>query len=179
MAVASKCFVRKNERKCYTRKNKESYQVWIKLFQGKCMIKYEFKTHFCMKNFGTCLHEFILKPVKNAYRYYIVFIPLLQFLDWFLQQNEFSTHIEVMETAEFKKCLRKFYISAHYVNEFVRNVTLACVIIEKIEYLFFILLFRILPCVYILKQLVSSVSVIIGEYLPCRSRTRGSVNIHR
>jgi hypothetical protein len=30
----------------------------------------------------------------------------------------------------------------------------------------------------ILKQLVTSVSVIICEYLPCRSMTHGSVNIH-
>ena len=42
---------------------KESYQVWIKLFQGECMIKYEFKTHFCMKNSDVpglrCLRGFI------------------------------------------------------------------------------------------------------------------------
>ena len=72
------------------------------------MIKYEFKTHFARK-IWTCLDnavfvEFILERLfKNAYRYYIVFIPLLQSLDWFLQQNEFSTHMEDMETAEFNK----------------------------------------------------------------------------
>ena len=34
------------------------------------------------------------------------------FVDWFSQQDEFTTDIEEMSTEELNKCLRKFYMSA-------------------------------------------------------------------
>ena len=34
------------------------------------------------------------------------------FVDWFSQQEEFTTDIEEMNKEELNKCLRKFYMSA-------------------------------------------------------------------
>ena len=34
------------------------------------------------------------------------------FVDWFFQQDEFTTDIEEMNKEELNKCLRKFYMSA-------------------------------------------------------------------
>ena len=34
------------------------------------------------------------------------------FVDWFSQQEEFTTDIEEMNKEELNKCLRKFYTSA-------------------------------------------------------------------
>lgn len=99
-------------------KKKESYQVRIKLFQGESWLDTNSKQIFARKT-CTCLDNAVFTSYfQKAFQkclpiLYIVFIPLLQSLDWFLQQNEFSTHMEDMETAEFNECLRKFGISAH------------------------------------------------------------------
>ena len=36
----------------------------------------------------------------------------ISLLNWFSQQNQFTTNIEGMEKKELNKCLRKFYVSA-------------------------------------------------------------------
>ena len=53
---------------------------------------------------------------------------LFLFLEWFLQQTEFSTQLEEMEKGELAKCLEKFYLSARQKDgSYYKSTTLRCI----------------------------------------------------
>ena len=50
------------------------------------------------------------------------------FLEWFLQQTEFSTQLEEMEKGELAKCLERFYLSARQKDgSYFKSTTLRCI----------------------------------------------------
>ena len=75
------------------------------------MIKYEFKTHFCTKNLDVPAQRCRFRRVDLFWvKAFQKCLPVLHsfhtsppLFNCFLQQNEFSTHMEDMQTAEFNE----------------------------------------------------------------------------
>ena len=87
--------------------------------------------------------------------------------EWFQQQQEFTNEIENMEVDELNKCLAKFYVSVRKTDgSYYKKTSLLSIraaLDRHLKALFFILFSRIIINVIILKQLVASGDVNIGE----------------